>query len=142
MNVKVKNVKTSAEKSSVISIRKDVFIKGMNIPKSLEIDDYEDDAHYVLAYLGNTPVGTARWRSTDEGIKFERFAVLDGFRLLGIGRKMTEFILGQIPKGEHIYLNSQDTAIEFYKNIGFKSVGPMFEEVGIPHQKMIYIRGE
>ena len=142
MNVKVKNVKTSAEKSSVISIRKDVFIKGMNIPKSLEIDDNEDDAHYVLAYLGNTPVGTARWRRTDEGIKFERFAVLDGFRLLGIGRKMTEFILSQIPKGEHIYLNSQDTAIEFYKNIGFKSVGPMFEEVGIPHQKMIYIRGE
>ena len=142
MNVKVKNVKTSAEKSSVISIRKDVFIKGMNIPKSLEIDDNEDDAHYVLAYLGNTPLGTARWRSTDEGIKFERFAVLDGFRLLGIGRKMTEFILGQIPKGEHIYLNSQDTAIEFYKNIGFKSVGFMFEEAGIPHQKMIYIRGE
>ena len=142
MNVKVKNVKTSAEKSSVISIRKDVFIKGMNIPKSLEIDDNEDDAHYVLAYLGNTPVGTARWRSTDEGIKFERFAVLDGFRLLGIGRKMTKFILSQIPKGEHIYLNSQNTAIEFYKNIGFKSVGPMFEEVGIPHQKMIYIRGE
>ncbi len=142
MNVKVKNVKTSAEKSSVISIRKDVFIKGMNIPKSLEIDDNEDDAHYVLAYLGNTPVGTARWRRTDEGIKFERFAVLDGFRLLGIGRKMTKFILSQIPKGEHIYLNSQDTAIEFYKNIGFKSVGPMFEEVGIPHQKMIYIRGE
>ena len=142
MNVKVKNVKTSAEKSSVISIRKDVFIKGMNIPKSLEIDDNEDDAHYVLAYLGNTPVGTARWRRTDEGIKFERFAVLDGFRLLGIGRKMTEFIFGQIPKGEHIYLNSQNTAIEFYKNIGFKSVGPMFEEVGIPHQKMIYIRGE
>jgi predicted GNAT family N-acyltransferase len=142
MNVKVKNVKTSAEKSSVISIRKDVFIKGMNIPKSLEIDDNEDDAHYVLAYLGNTPVGTARWRRTDEGIKFERFAVLDGFRLLGIGRKMTEFILSQIPKGEHIYLNSQNTAIEFYKNIGFKSVGPMFEEVGIPHQKMIYIRGE
>ena len=142
MNVKVKNVKTSAEKSSVISIRKDVFIKGMNIPKSLEIDDNEDDAHYVLAYLGNTPVGTARWRRTDAGIKFERFAVLDGFRLLGIGRKMTKFILSQIPKGEHIYLNSQNTAIEFYKNIGFKSVGPMFEEVGIPHQKMIYIRGE
>ena len=110
--------------------------------KLSKIDDNEDDAHYVLAYLGNTPVGTARWRSTDEGIKFERFAVLDGFRLLGIGRKMTEFILGQIPKGEHIYLNSQNTAIEFYKNIGFKSVGPMFEEVGIPHQKMIYIRGE
>lgn len=62
--------------------------------------------------------------------------------MLGIGRKMTEFILGQIPKGEHIYLNSQDTAIEFYKNIGFKSVGSMFEEAGIPHQKMIYIRGE
>ena len=142
MNVKVKNVKRSVEKSSVISIRKDVFIKGMNIPKSLGINDNEDDAHYVLAYLGNTPLGTARWRRTNEGIKFERFAVLDGFRLLGIGRKMTEFILGQIPKGEHIYLNSQDTAIEFYKNIGFKSVGFMFEEAGIPHQKMIYIRGE
>ena len=142
MDVQIKNVKTSIEKASVISIRRDVFIMGMNIPEELEIDFNEDAAQYVLAYLGDTPVGTARWRETEEGVKFERFAVLIGYRSLGIGRKMTEYILNQIPSNVHIYLNSQDVAIGFYKKMGFEPVGPMFEEVGIPHQKMVYQRAE
>lgn len=140
MEVQIKIVNTPKDKASVLSIRRTVFIQGLNIPEHIEIDANEDQANYILAEVGDIPVGTARWRKTDEGIKLERFAVLDKYRSLGIGKKMTEYVLDHIPESEHIYLNSQDTAIGFYKKLGFQSVGPMFETAGIQHQRMEYSR--
>ena len=139
METKVKLVKTEEEKIFVLSIRRQVFIEGLNIPENIEIDKNEDKAKYVLAKVDGTPAGTARWRKTEEGFKLERFAVLNKFQQMGIGRKMTEFIIKQIPNQEKIYLYSQDTAIGFYEKIGFISVESPFEEAGIKHQKMIFL---
>ena len=138
MDVNVKIVKSHSEKELVLSIRKDVFIRGLNIPEYLEIDKNEDMATYVLAYVKNKPVGTARWRKTKKGIKLERFAVLEKYRSNGIGTKMTKFILKNLKENQLIYLYAQDSAIKFYKKLGFKSIGNLFKEVGINHQEMIY----
>ena len=138
MDVNVKIVKSHSEKELVLSIRKDVFIRGLNIPEYLEIDKNEDMATYVLAYVKNEPVGTARWRKTKKGIKLERFAVLEKYRSNGIGTKMTKFILKNLKKTQPIYLYAQDSAIKFYEKLGFKSIGNLFKEVGIKHQEMIY----
>ena len=138
MDVNVKIVKSHSEKELVLSIRRDVFIRGLNIPEHMEIDENEDVATYVLAYTKNKPVGTARWRETKRGVKLERFAVLGEYRSNGIGGKMTEFILNNLNKSQLIYLYAQESAIKFYEKLGFKSVGNLFEEVGIKHQKMIY----
>ena len=138
MDVNVKIVKSHSEKELVLSIRKDVFIRGLNIPEYLEIDKNEDMATYVLAYVKNKPVGTARWRKTKKGIKLERFAVLEKYRSNGIGEKMTKFILKNLKENQLIYLYAQDSAIKFYEKLGFKSIGNLFKEVGINHQEMIY----
>ena len=138
MDVNVKIVKSRSEKELVLSIRKEVFIRGLNIPEYLEIDKNEDMATYVLAYVKNKPVGTARWRKTKKGIKLERFAVLEKYRSNGIGAKMTEFILKNLKENQLIYLYAQDSAIKFYEKLGFKSIGNLFKEVGINHQEMIY----
>jgi predicted GNAT family N-acyltransferase len=138
MDFNVKIVKSDSEKELVLNIRKDVFIRGLNIPEHLEIDETENTATYVLAYTKNKPVGTARWRKTKKGIKLERFAVLDKYRSNGIGSKMTKFILNNLKETQPIYLYAQVSAIKFYKRLGFKSIGNIFEQVGIKHQKMIY----
>ena len=98
MDFNVKIVKSNSEKELVLSIRKEVFIRGLNIPEHMEIDHNEDLATYVLAYIDNIPVGTARWRETKIGIKLERFAVLSEYRSNGIGQKMTKFILKNFEK--------------------------------------------
>ena len=103
MDVQVKIVKTAIQKESVQSIRRDVFIRELNIPENIEIDANEDAATYVLAYVDKIPVGTARWRKTDSGFKLERFAVLDTFRCNGIGEEMTQFILNNLEKSQLIY---------------------------------------
>ena len=137
MDVNVKIVKNDQEKELVLSIRKIVFIKELNIPEHMEIDDNEDLATYVLANIGSEYVGTARWRDTNSGIKLERFAVLSEYRSYGVGTAMTKFILNELDHSKLIYLNAQESAISFYEKLGFDSVGPKFNEVGIAHQKMI-----
>ena len=138
MDVNVKIVKNDQEKELVLSIRKIVFIKELNIPEHMEIDDNEDLATYVLANIGSEYVGTARWRDTDSGIKLERFAVLSEYRSYGVGTAMTKFILNELDHSKLIYLNAQESAIFFYEKMGFKPIGPRFKEVNIEHQKMIY----
>ena len=138
MDVQLNIVKTNDEKNLALNIRREVFIKGLNIPEHLEIDSNEESSKYILAKVDGKSVGTARWRKTDEGMKLERFAVLNDYRSIGIGTMMTKFILNQLKNSKLIYLNAQESAILFYEKLGFKPIGPRFREVNIEHQKMIY----
>tara|TARA_B100001540_G_C15403879_1_gene460108 strand:+ start:143 stop:571 length:429 start_codon:yes stop_codon:yes gene_type:complete len=138
MDVQLNIVKTNNEKNLALNIRREVFIKGLNIPEHLEIDSNEESSKYILAKVDGKSVGTARWRKTDEGMKLERFAVLNDYRSIGIGTMMTKFILNQLKNSKLIYLNAQESAISFYEKMGFKPIGPRFKEVNIEHQKMIY----
>ena len=138
MEVNVKIVENDKEKELVLSIRRIVFIQELNIPENMEINENEESAKYVLANIESEYVGTARWRYTDLGIKLERFAVLSEYRSYGVGTAMTKFILNQLDHSKLIYLNAQESAISFYEKLGFDSMGPRFDEVGIPHQKMIF----
>ena len=143
MEVNVKIIETTDEKAAVLAIRRTVFIEEQNIPQNIEIDANEEKANYILAYVDGQPVGTARWRETELGIKLERFAVLPHFRCHGIGKKLTRFILNEMNSQKSIYLNAQESVIPFYQKCGFQTVGPKFEEAnGIPHQKMIYLGSE
>ena len=138
MDVQLNIVKTNDEKNLALNIRREVFIKGLNIPEHLEIHSNEESSKYILAKVDVKSVGTARWRKTDEGMKLERFAVLNDYRSIGIGTMMTKFILNQLKNSKLIYLNAQESAISFYEKMGFKPIGPRFKEVNIEHQKMIY----
>ncbi|MBC8346407.1 MAG: GNAT family N-acetyltransferase [Candidatus Marinimicrobia bacterium] len=138
--MKIKIVETSEEKNAVIEIRRKVFIQEQKIPEPIEIDANEENATYALATINNNPVGTFRWRKTNGGIKLERLAVLPEYRTRGIGGKLTQFVIGQIDEEDKIYLNAQENVIQFYSRYGFKPVGLPFEEAGIPHQKMVYLK--
>ena len=138
MDVQLNIVKTNDEKNLALNIRREVFIKGLNIPEHLEIDSNEESSKYILAKVDGKSVGTARWRKTDEGMQLERVAVLNDYRSIGIGTMMTKFILNQLKNSKLIYLNAQESAISFYEKMGFKPIGPRFKEVNIEHQKMIY----
>ena len=138
MEIKVHLATTKQELQQVREIRKKVFIVEQNVPEDVEIDQYENSSHHIIALLDDKFIGTARWRKTENGIKLERFAVLKEKRGLGIGKELVRFILKQIKKESVIYLHAQDHVISFYKKLGFYSVGDHFYEGGISHQKMIW----
>ena len=138
MEIKVRLATTKQELQQVREIRKKVFIVEQNVPEDVEIDQYENSSHHIIALLDDKFIGTARWRKTENGMKLERFAVLKEKRGLGIGKELVRFILKQIKKESVIYLHAQDHVISFYKKLGFYSVGDHFYEGGISHQKMIW----
>ena len=138
MEIKVHLATTKQELQQVREIRKKVFIVEQNVPEDVEIDQYENSSHHIIALLDDKFIGTARWRKTENGMKLERFAVLKEKRGLGIGKELVRFIIEQIKKEPVIYLHAQDHVISFYKKLGFYSVGDHFYEGGISHQKMIW----
>ncbi|WP_128543449.1 GNAT family N-acetyltransferase [Larkinella soli] len=126
----------------IFSIREEVFVKEQNVRAEDEYDEFETTSRHFLALSDGTPCGTARWRTTSYGVKLERFAVLKDYRGKGVGHALVKTVLDDVfsqqPEPiESIYLNAQVSAMPLYARFGFKAVGPMFEECGIQHYKMV-----
>ncbi|MBC8214967.1 MAG: GNAT family N-acetyltransferase [Candidatus Marinimicrobia bacterium] len=137
MDIIIKVVKTKSELEQAFEIRRKVFIKEQNVPEEIEMDEFDVSSRHIMAIAENNPVGTARWRKTKDGVKFERFTVLKTHRGLGIGTDLVRFALNENRLEKHIYLNAQEGVIYFYKRFGFVTVGKQFFEAGIPHRKMV-----
>ena len=141
---------TTAEKitdlrdlDAAFTIREKVFVEGQGVPADEEYDQHDRAAttrHY-LARLDGQPVGAARWRPTDKGVKLERFAVLNDFRNQGVGEALVRQVLADVaaeaPDAAQVYLHAQLQAIPLYERLGFAKVGELFEECDIQHYKMV-----
>jgi predicted GNAT family N-acyltransferase len=129
----------TARLAIALDIRTAVFIDGQNVPPELEHDGMEHEATHYLLYLDDKPIGTARWRKTEKGIKLERFAILEELRNKGYGEVILKKVLADaITHGDLIYLHAQADAVNFYLRNGFKISSPPFSEAGIIHYIMRY----
>jgi predicted GNAT family N-acyltransferase len=137
MSIAVKKVSTITEKEECLAIRRSVFINEQNISEKIEFDDLSVKSINFIATFNDRFVGTARYRETDEGIKLERFAVLKKYRSNGVGKALLKSILARLKLKSNIYLHAQRPVVNFYKKLGFKEVGNLFYEAGIPHMKLI-----
>lgn len=124
----------------IFAIRRTVFVEEQNVPEDEEYDGYEHISHHYLALVNGIPAGTCRWRITPGGkLKIERFAVLQEYRGYGIGRALMKRVLAEAPTALYeTYLHAQEQVITFYERLGFHAEGPLFDECGIMHRKMIY----
>ena len=117
------------------SIRTRVFIEEQNVPEELEWDNDDLSCIHLLATKDKKHIATARLLKTGQ---IGRMAVLKPYRRCGIGSKMLKKLLS-IAKGmgmEMVFLNAQIDAKGFYQNFGFKEIGDVFDDAGIPHIKM------
>ena len=73
------------------------------------------------------------------GGKIERVSILKPSRKKGLGSKLMRFIINSAKKREfeRVYLHSQMGSIDFYKGLGFRVKGAMFQEAGINHVLMV-----
>jgi predicted GNAT family N-acyltransferase len=141
MNPKVEKITGKEALDEAFKIRELVFVIEQEVDPSEEYDEYEDSSTHFLAYLNGIPVGTARWRFTQNGVKMERFAVLNEARGKGVGQALVAAVLqdvNSVPEatGKIKYLHAQLTAMPLYAKFGFEKVGEMFEECNILHYKM------
>ncbi len=122
--------------AGIKSVRETVFIQEQRVPEELEWDQHDAKAIHVIAVdTNNHVIGTARLL-TDGHIG--RMAVLESWRKHGVGSAMLQKLL-LIAKQLHltrVFLHAQTSAIGFYEQHGFNTVGEEFMDAGIPHRYM------
>ena len=138
MSIQIQLITTSDMLQQAFNIRREVFVIEQMVSETEEYDQEDISTHFIALYDG-LPVGTARYRTTPNGIKLERFAILKSFRSRSVGSAILQHMLQELSTFEGlIYLHAQLTAMGLYSKFGFEAIGEQFDEAGIQHYKMTY----
>ena len=138
----VKQISSNEAKAQAFLIRMRVFVREQRVPAEIELDDDDTRAIHFLASVAGKAVGTARIVVHGGRAKIGRMAVLKKYRGQGAGKKLLRRAVAKAKQlgARTIYLNAQVSVIGFYEHFGFRAVGPVFDEAGIAHRKMILER--
>jgi len=121
---------------SLQAVRRSVFVDEQGVPEHEEWDAADQTAIHVLAVTADRePIGTGRLEPCG---KIGRVAVRREWRGTGVGGQIMRHLVNQATElgFEAVYLHAQTTATGFYRRLGFRAEGPVFDEVGIPHVRM------
>lgn len=135
-SVRVSIVSWNEASTDCLAVRREVFGGEQAVPEEIDVDGRDPDCVHVLAVDGRgEPVGTGRL--LPDG-RLGRMAVRRAWRRKGIARRMLETLENEaIRMGiEKSVLHAQVGARGFYEAMGYRPAGPLFWEVGIPHQTM------
>ena len=124
-----------------VQIRKDVFIAEQEIDPQVELDGTDEDKMHYVGYVDDQPVTTARIDMlAGNRVKIQRVATEKSARYHGYAGELIKQIMADAKKSDvtRVELDAQQTALDFYRELGFTMIGEVFEEAGIPHQTMRY----
>ncbi len=141
MTHKVLKATSEDLKAKAFQIREEVFVVEQNVAAEEEFDEFEEESHHFVALdENNNPIGSARWRHTDKGVKLERFTAKQSMRGRGLGTAIVKAVMDDIAKnveaGTYLYMHAQLPAVPLYLKFGFQPKGDQFDECGIMHYLM------
>jgi len=125
----------SALMPAVYALRHEVFVLEQAVPPELEQDEYDLGATHLVALRGDEVIGTLRIVASGETAKIGRVAVRAAARRSGIGSRLMDRAAAiALDRGfQDIVLHAQLATVEFYRRLGYREQGDVFEEAGIPH---------
>jgi YbgC/YbaW family acyl-CoA thioester hydrolase len=130
----------SEMKSLAAPLRSEVFVDEQEVPAELEVDELDATALHavVLNKLGQA-VATGRLLQPQAHVaQIGRMAVSKPLRGGHLGQMVVEsFIEAARKRGDReVLLHAQCSAEVFYRRLGFKSHGDIFDDAGIDHIEM------
>lgn len=132
--IKVEVTEFESRLEAIRSVRERVFIDEQHIDRDLEWDDRDPLCKHALVTIADEPVATGRIDLQKNG-KIGRVAVLAEYRRRGLGRRIMEALENFANQQglEKIWFHAQQSAIPFYLQLGYQTVGDEFMEAEIPH---------
>jgi len=136
--MRIERASFESDYTAIRHVRFTVFVDEQRVPEDVELDDRDPLCLHLLAYDDRgAPIGTGRL-DVAYGGKIGRVAVLAWARRGGVGTALmsrlhelaTEAGLGSV------WCNAQLSAVEFYRELGYRAVGERFYEAGIEHVRM------
>ena len=130
----------SGEYQETIDLRDQVFRK----PWGLDIrdDDLSPDKDMDIygAYLGGELIGTVFLVEHEEGVaRVRNVAIYEDYRGQGLGKYLMEFIedIAREKGYKKSFLMGRTIVEDFYKRLGYKTIGEAYDYRTIPHVDMI-----
>ena len=118
-----------------------VFIEEQGVSVEDEVDGRDGEARHLLVWLDDRPIGTARLLTDGTTGKIGRVCVLKAARGKGVGAALIRAaveVFRADPGLEKVKLGAQTHALGFYEALGFRAVGEVYQDAGIPHQDMVF----
>ena len=123
----------------ISALRKQTFVIEKNVPEDIEFDGRDAEYMHFCLYDNDTLVACARINKSGDIIHAGRVAVKTELRGKGYGRCLFDYITEYAKSNGcvGIELGAIQTAVDFYKKIGFETLGDYYDEAGWPHIDMI-----
>lgn len=147
--VVVRAVGSAEDRAAAYAVRHEVFVVEQGVPADLELDDLDDTADHVVAYVGGRAVGAGRlvvepagFAGTDPALgpvgHLGRLAVRREGRGTGLGVRLVRAVEERaVVHGlRPVVLGAQTHAIGFYERLGYAAYGEVFDDAGLPHRWM------
>ncbi|MGK4006885.1 GNAT family N-acetyltransferase [Sorangium sp. So ce1036] len=125
--------------AGALRLRYEVFVLEQAVPEAIEVDEHDAEAQHFVIQDGAEVVATMRLVPYGDALKVGRVAVRKELRGRGLGRRMIEEAVrvAEAQRARALVLSSQVVAVPFYRKLGFVEEGPVFDEAGIPHTRMV-----
>jgi predicted GNAT family N-acyltransferase len=123
---------------AVFALRHEVFVVEQAVAPELERDDFDAGAVHLVARRDDDVIGTLRIVRNGETARIGRMAVRAAMRKTGIGSRLmttAEAVAAQMGVKE-IVLHAQLSAGDFYRRLGYRDRGDIFDEAGMAHIEM------
>ncbi|KYF82348.1 GNAT family N-acetyltransferase [Sorangium sp. So ce296] len=122
-----------------LRLRYEVFVVEQAVPADIEVDELDEGAQHFVVLDGDEVVATMRIVPYGDALKVGRVAVRKDLRGTGLGRRLLEEAIrvAAAQGARALVLNAQVAAAPFYRKLGFVEEGPIFDEAGIPHTRMV-----
>lgn len=128
----------------VYKLRNNVFVVEQNCAYQ-DVDDKDQKAYHVLL-LSDEGVLFGYSRILPPGVSYQqpsigRVAIAKNHRGKKLGAGLMKYSISktlELFDGQSIAISAQEYLTGFYTQLGFKTVGGVYDEDGIPHIKMVY----
>jgi predicted GNAT family N-acyltransferase len=135
----VRFASTPEDRDAAFELRRAVFEVEQGVPRPLDRDGNDVNAHHVVVFEGGRCIGTGRLvRLSSRTGHIGRMAVAADRRGHGIGAAILEALerMASLRGIAEIVLNSQTPAREFFARRGYVEDGDVIDEQGVAHVRM------
>lgn len=136
MTFTVQNVDWMSAKDKLTKLREKVFVYEWRIPKDVEFDRQDSAACHVLL-LDDAGLEIATGRLTAEG-EIGRIAVLNNCRKPEVYQQLFAALLALAEQQgmQTVSVQCELEGVNYYQQQGFRPVGAVYMDAGIPRQRM------
>jgi predicted GNAT family N-acyltransferase len=130
----------SPEYEETVALRDDILRRPLGLVFTPEQLGAESKDMHLACYRDGTLVGCLILTPVDPAtVKMRQVAIAEELQGKGVGRALVERSeeVAREQGFETMVLSARETAVPFYERLGYDRIGERFEEVTIPHWKMM-----